>query len=111
QLRENGTDTRAIHLLVDFLAEVFFGRIGECTTTSAPDGRGRHTSAGATRAFLAPWLLGAVLDGVTAFLGTVATTGIGLESDNDLVHKSFVEFAAEHGVGSCNGGSRLTLVI
>src|SRR5690606_30702215 len=111
QLRQNRTDTGAIHLLVDLVREVLFGRTWESTTAPTPQWGGRHTGAGAARTLLTPRLAGGVLDGCAVLLGTVATTGIGLESDDNLVYQRFVELATEHGVGCGNGGSGLTLVI
>src|SRR5690606_978655 len=111
QLGKDRAQTGTIHFLVDLLREVLVGRIRECTATSTPDGRGSHTRTGAAGAFLAPWLLGAVLDSIATLLGTVAAAGIGLESNNDLVHKRFVEVATENGVGCGYRSGRLTLVI
>src|SRR5690606_14031089 len=103
--------TGAIHFLVDLLREVLVGRIRERTAASTPDGRGSHTGASTARAFLAPWLLGAVLDGIAAFLGAIAAAGISLERDNDLMHQRFVEVATENGIGCGNRSGGLTLVI
>src|SRR5690606_6922052 len=100
QLRQDRPNTGAIHLLVDLVREVLFGRARECTTASTPQRRGSHTSACTTGALLAPGLAGGMLDGCTILLCTVAATGIGLEGNDDLVHQRFVELAAEHGVRS-----------
>src|SRR5690606_10150461 len=111
QLGENRANAGAVHLLVDLLAEVFVRRGGECATASTPDGRGRHAGTSTAGAFLAPRLLGAVLDFGAIFLRTVAAARVGLEGHHDLVYQRFVEVAAEHSVGSGDGGRGLTLVV
>src|SRR5690606_7210084 len=86
-------------------------RIREGTATPTPDRRGSHPGTGAASAFLAPGLLGGMLDGAAVLLGAVAHAGVGLVGHDDLVHQRFVEVAAEDLVGSSNGGRGLTLIV
>src|SRR5690606_35823871 len=76
-----------------------------------PQGRRGHTSTSATGAFLAPGLLGGVLDDGAVLLGAGALAGVGLISHDHLVHQGFVVFAAEHGVRGVDLGRGLTLFI
>src|SRR5690606_14848971 len=110
QLRRSRPDARAIHLLVDLLAEVFFRRVGERATTPTPQRRRGHTGARAAGTLLAPGLLGAVLDFGAVFLGAVATACVGLVGHDDLVNQRFVEVATEDGVRRAES-SGLTLVV
>src|SRR5690606_11219828 len=111
ELGEDRTNTSAIHLLVDFLGEVLVRRARESTATPTPQRRGSHPCTSTTRTLLAPRLACGMLNSCTVLLGTVATTGIGLEGDHDLMHQRFVELATEYGIRSGNGGSGLTLII
>src|SRR5699024_8647834 len=88
-----------------------FGRIRECATASTPQGRGRHTSTSATGAFLAPRLLGGMLDFSAILLGAVAGTCVGLVGNDDLMHERFVEFTTKNRVGCIDRSRRLTLII
>ena len=111
QLGQDGSHTGAVHLLVDLLGEVLVGHIREYATASAPQWRGSHTGTGAARSLLLERLLGRVLDLLAVFLGTCALTGIGLESDHDLVHQIFVVCATKHGLRGFVFRSSLALVI
>src|SRR5690606_12332443 len=110
-LRQDRTDTRAIHFFVDFLAEIFFRRVRECTTTSTPDRGRRHTGTSAPGAFLAPWFFRAVLDLFAIFLGAITGTCVCLIGNHDLVNQRFVEITTEDCVRCADGCVRLTLIV
>src|SRR5690606_1324469 len=65
QLRKDRADTGAIHLLVDLVREVLFGRARESAATPTPQRRGSHTGTCAAGALLAPRLASGVLDRAT----------------------------------------------
>src|SRR5690606_595460 len=74
QLREDRADTCTEHLLVNFVREVLVRGVREDTTTAAPQRRRRHTGTSTAGTFLAPWLLGRVVDFFTVLLLAVAAT-------------------------------------
>ena len=80
------------------MAEVFVGRVRESTATTTPQRRGGHTRAGAIGTLLVPGLTGRVAHELTAELSARTLTGVSLVGNHELVHQSFVVFAAEHGV-------------
>src|SRR5450830_325794 len=111
QLRQDRADTSAVHLLVHFVGEVLVRRVREDATTAAPQWRRRHTSTSTAGTFLAPWLLGRVVDFFTVFLFTVAAACIGLVSNDDLVDQGFIVVTAEDGIGGSNVRGGLTLSV
>ncbi len=88
QLREDGAQTCAVHLLVDLVREVFFRRVREDATTAAPQRARRHTGTSAARTLLTPRLLGGVLDVRAILLGAVTAARVRLVRNDDLVNQA-----------------------
>src|SRR5690606_8097190 len=106
QLRQNRAHASAVHLLVQLVGEIFIRSIREGATTSAPQRRGRHTSAGTTRTLLAPRLLGGVSNFLTILLLAVAAASVGLVSHNHLMDQRFIVIATKNGIRRSHIGCR-----
>src|SRR5690606_9285881 len=111
ELRQDGSNTGAIHLAVDLLAEILFRSVREDATAATPQRAGGHTGTGVTRTLLLERLLGAVMHFGTGQLLAVAGAGIRLVSNNQLMNQRLVVLARKQRVGSTHGRRRLAIVI
>jgi len=96
--------------LLTFCEKFLVGRVGECATTPTPQRRGRHTGAGAARAFLGHGFLVLCLTSARVNCARLPARALAWKATTIWCHERFVEVAAEDGVGRGNGGS-LTVVI